>query len=105
MAKRKEEENTETKSENLKYDLSKIDSAILSIKKELSEDTVITQNSAIGSGAAGGGIYAINSAEVYTLPEFPDQPVRLTSGSAVTGWAAGIKENIADVDANVHFQQ
>ena len=41
MAKRKEEENVEVKSENLKYDLSKIDSAILSIKKELSEDTVI----------------------------------------------------------------
>lgn len=40
MAKRKEEA-VETKSENLKYDLSKIDSAILSIKKELSEDTVI----------------------------------------------------------------
>ena len=41
MAKRKEEENVEVESENLKYDLSKIDSAILSIKKELSEDTVI----------------------------------------------------------------
>ena len=42
MAKREEEENTETKSENLKYDLSKIDVALLKTKKEIGESSVIS---------------------------------------------------------------